>query len=1140
MLVARAAQVPVLGYYHEVRARLSAEPSPEKREHFVQRLEEERRHLSAIDEDPRSSLLASMSVHDLGVTIAIVQDDVHASAVKSQFTRLQQTLQQQQDTYFQQRAQQLQLQNEQRLVELQQKLSQQAPSAGQQDQDQLLFILQDQMRQEQAALESKQRLELDKVAKLVSAPLPRIAVVVDKHRKSVAIDQDALSSLQSPFSPSTPGAQPRSMLWRFTTSLSGTHMCLGGCVQVEKAPSSFLGFAHSVFPARRLLFAWTLSRASRLMGMVYTYTDLDKMPKLLKEVLRDLKRLMIDADNTSSSNDRNSSLSGGNATPALDGLMPPPPLIINGAGARHPLSPTWLVRLIAIAIFAIETCTVTSNVPLDNTSSSSSSPSRPSVASEDEEKRISIKRSYAIVSFLMQTALIAQRAREIIEGKMLPTHSSSSVSAVVQQQQQQQQQQTHVLQSKTQSSVIVIDDDQNAPTPIIGLSEDEAAMEEDESTEDSIALEGTPPLSTDFGSYQQNEPKTLSLPQMIALSGMLAPLSVAMEYIALRPEITKGPIAAGSSRFTSMLGTVASEEVKQRSSGISNATLRSSRQRRTSSGLVTAMSSFGDSILSVEDVLTSGHLPSSTLSSSSTLSNEHHPVLPLHHHLPASMGGLGGASVPWEKVPDLAFLQAYSRQRFFETIASLYNLLDRYGFPLLTAPTALSSPPWRLPEERQLRGFLPLVRDDKGSPVIGSRYLPPCSPSNSATGLITSSTLTLSPGEDEVGELHADEMEAIEGLLLPGYLPFPSSMEPRVVDVVNMQLNIRIAKFRHAASTIAGGSSCALHFEAVEGCAKMQLFSQTPELRAQLRSQRLAAQQERTLYLARLEAQRQNELQAQAQTQAQAERALKQQQEAIAIARRQSNQQQHQQQQISKPGSGILTWHALDSNGNSSSSISQQHSSGGIIKSSPWGGESLKLRPNNNTTSISAGNLTSNGGGGVNTSSTSSSASVYDSFIYSMGIGLAQQQQQQHLFGSNPPFEAPIQQPIGGWGSPLRTISSSPQHLREQRTSSSPEPLSSLHMHPSHHQGSSGSSSMSLGLSATFASKTSSGSSPTSSPGLHSSVSPPPPGPVPGGGIGASSTSTSTSGQAFKLAAKGFTGLSLTKGKGFPVLPPNQ
>jgi hypothetical protein len=135
----------------------------------------------------------------------------------------------------------------------------------------------------------------------------------------------------------------------------------------------------------------------------------------------------------------------------------------------------------------------------------------------------------------------------------------------------------------------------------------------------------------------------------------------------------------------------------------------------------------------------------------------------------------------------------------------------------------------------------------------------------------------------EKRELHADEMEALEGLLLPGYLPFPSSLEPRVVEVINMQLNIRIAKLRQAASTIAGGSSCALHFEAVEGCAKMQLFSQTPELRAQLKSHRLAAQQERALHLAKLEAARQIELQAQA------ERAIKQQQESIANARSKMN-----------------------------------------------------------------------------------------------------------------------------------------------------------------------------------------------------------------------------------------------------------
>jgi hypothetical protein len=399
-------------------------------------------------------------------------------------------------------------------------------------------------------------------------------------------------------------------------------------------------------------------------------------------------------------------------------------------------------------------------------------------------------------------------------------------------------------------------------------------------------------------------------------------------------------------------------------------------------------------------------------------------------------------------------------------------------------------------------------------------------------------------------------MEALEGLLLPGYLPFPSSLEPRVVEVVNMQLNIRIAKLRQAVGTIAGGSSCALHFEAVEGCAKMQLFSQTPELRAQLRSQRLAAQQERALHLARLEAQRQLELQ-----QAQAERVMKQQQEALANARRLQHQQQQQQPSL-KSGSGVMTWHALDSSthsGGGGSSQSTQSGGGvgglGLVKNAPWGGESLKLRPGNTTntssssSSLSTGNIMS----GSSSGGSSSSPGGYDNLIYSIGIGLAQQQQQQQqnlLFGSShPQFEAPLQQQTtsgGGWGSPLRLTSSSPQHLKEQRTSSSPEPLSSLHIHPSQHHST---GSMSLGLSANFASAKSSSSSgsspPSTSPGLHASASPPAPGPIPGGSLGGgSSSASSSSGQAFKLAAKGFTGLSLTKGKGFaaspPSLPPNQ
>jgi len=106
---------------------------------------------------------------------------------------------------------------------------------------------------------------------------------------------------------------------------------LGCCVDMERTPALQLAFARQAFPARRLLLAWTLSRLSRVLGMVLLVTDLDRLPRLLRESLRDASRLLRDAG-------------AARAAARAAAAAGVPPSVANGGGALHTLSAAWLVR----------------------------------------------------------------------------------------------------------------------------------------------------------------------------------------------------------------------------------------------------------------------------------------------------------------------------------------------------------------------------------------------------------------------------------------------------------------------------------------------------------------------------------------------------------------------------------------------------------------------------------------------------------------------------------------------------------------------------------------------------------------------------------------------------------------------------
>ena len=106
---------------------------------------------------------------------------------------------------------------------------------------------------------------------------------------------------------------------------------LGCCVDMERTPALQLAFARQAFPARRLLLAWTLSRLARVLGMVLLVTDLDRLPRLLRESLRDAARLLRDAG-------------AARAAARAAAAAGVPPSVANGGGALHTLSGAWLVR----------------------------------------------------------------------------------------------------------------------------------------------------------------------------------------------------------------------------------------------------------------------------------------------------------------------------------------------------------------------------------------------------------------------------------------------------------------------------------------------------------------------------------------------------------------------------------------------------------------------------------------------------------------------------------------------------------------------------------------------------------------------------------------------------------------------------
>lgn len=468
------------------------------------------------------------------------------------------------------------------------------------------------------------------------------------------------------------------------------------CMDAETTLGARLAFLHTSVSAPRALLSWTLTRSVRLAGMVHLGAGLEKLPQLLREVVRDSRRLIKAA---------------GSAT--------------NSSAVQ--LSPHWLTCMVSMAIFAVETAAPQAHqhhhagAPTAATTSSTTAAGSPAkekqqkgkgsgkekkdegkgngkaeakqivaaaaavtappaaaVVNEETARRYAVRRSYALLVLLHLAGMLAQAARDVVDGA---SRKAAGPRKAKGKKQQHGSGNTAAGDSAKTKDAAPAASDAAAVAPVASsLQPASAAASDAASSAEAVpaaaagvvdgGADGDDGSDSDSDEAEEEEKGdgaapsssaptkvTLTASQRQQLSSLLAPLSIACDYLTLHPEHLDGSLVTGK-----LLTMLASAEAKGEQ-----------QQQQAGGGRGKPKAEQG----------------------------------------PA--GDSDDASA-WSSVTDLTFLSAYARERFLEGVAQAVNRMAAASITASatsstsSSSSASSSSGALLPEEAQLQGFLPLAK----------------------------------------------------------------------------------------------------------------------------------------------------------------------------------------------------------------------------------------------------------------------------------------------------------------------------------------------------------------------------------------------------------------------------------------------